>query len=493
MTRYPIQLLLSVAEMQKAEQQAIKQGISGWQMMQVAGKGVAGLVMQYYDQRKVLVLCGPGNNGGDGYVAAQALHEAGWDVQVKALGGALEGDAATAQKNYKGAYFSEAIESVSDDTILIDALFGTGLTRAIDGEYRQIVEALAAKKLTVVAVDIPSGIHGDSGELMGAAIPAELTVTFGAKKRGHALYPGKEYCGRIFLVDIGIGEALESYKDIAVKENNPSLWLGKLPKPDALAHKYSRGSVLVRGGGRYQTGASRLAAIAALRAGAGAVTVAASHEAADIYAHHLTAIMLSPYANRQELARLFAEKRYGTLLIGPANGVDEDTQAAVLSAAATGKKLVLDADALTVFTGRASDLIQKLPAETVLTPHEGEFSKLFGVALEATAKIERAEAAARMLGVVIVLKGTDTVIAAPDGRVAVNANAPATLATAGSGDVLSGIIAGLMAQGMSAFDAACAGVWLHAEAAGFVGRGLIAEDLPNLLPPVFDRLLIDEE
>jgi NAD(P)H-hydrate epimerase len=480
--------LLTVAEMQRADAAAIAGGVPGPVLMENAGAAVAREIRARWAPRPVAVLCGPGNNGGDGFVVARLLAEAGWPVRLGLLGtrAALKGDAAQAAQRWTGAVESLERGLLDGAPLVVDALFGAGLARPLDGVTLGVVEAMAG--LTVVAVDVPSGVHGDTGAVLGAAPAAALTVTFFRKKPGHLLLPGRLRCGETVVADIGIPGAVLDGIAPRQWENGPELWIARYPWPRAESHKYARGHAVVMGGDR-MTGAGRLAARAALRVGAGLVTVACPPEAFAIYAAGSPSLIVEPVGDDEAFAALLADARKNAVLLGPGAGVGVHTRARVLTALDAGKACVLDADALTSFAGAPADLLDRLPNEMngrcVLTPHEGEFARLFDAKGD---KLTRARAAAARCGAVVVLKGADTVVAAPDGRAVLNANAPPELATAGAGDVLAGLILGLLAQGMDAFDAACAAAWLHGEAATQVGPGLIAEDLPDALPAVLRRL-----
>ncbi|HYG87555.1 MAG TPA: NAD(P)H-hydrate dehydratase [Azospirillum sp.] len=475
--------LLTVAEMYRADSLAIASGVPGPVLMENAGAAVAWEIRARWAPRPVAVLCGPGNNGGDGFVVARLLAEAGWPVRLGLLGPreALKGDAAQAAQRWTGAVEPLDRTLLDGMPLVVDALFGAGLTRPLDGAARDVVEAMAG--LTVVAVDVPSGVHGDTGMVMGVAAMAALTVTFFRRKPGHLLLPGRLHCGETVVADIGIPDSVLDTIAPRQWENGPALWAARYPWPRAESHKYARGHAVVMGGGR-MTGAGRLAARAALRVGAGLVTVACPPEAFPIYAVGSPSLIVAPVADDQDFAALLSDARKNVVLLGPGAGIGVHTRARVLEALTAGKACVLDADALTSFAEAPADLFDRLGDRCVLTPHEGEFARLFDVAGD---KLARARAAARC-GAVVLLKGADTVIAAPDGRAAINANAPPELATAGAGDVLAGLILGLLAQGMDAFGAACAATWLHGEAAAQVGLGLIAEDLPDALPAVLRRM-----
>jgi hydroxyethylthiazole kinase-like uncharacterized protein yjeF len=304
------------------------------------------------------------------------------------------------------------------------------------------------------------------------------------KKPGHLLLPGRDVCGDVVVADIGIPQSVIASLALDTWENAPALWLDNLPQRHANINKYSRGHALLYGG-YPMTGASRMAARAAARSGAGLTTIAVPEHAFAIYASALTSIMAQPLARSEDLAELLADSRYTAFSIGPGAGISDETRLRALDMLKTGKPVVIDADAISVFSSRPEELFQAIRGACVITPHEGEFKRIFDVSGD---KLSRARHAARRSGAVVVLKGADTVIAAPDGRAIINSNAPSTLATAGSGDVLGGIVLGLLAQNMDAFPAAAAAVWLHGAAATGFGAGLIAEDLPDLLPAVLRQL-----
>lgn len=500
--------ILSPAEMAEADRRAIAAGpFDGIGLMLNAGRAVAALVLARYPAAVcVHVLCGPGNNGGDGYVVARLLKEAGVAVSLWASGTPRAGsDAALAAQACPLAARPLADFSVQAGSLIVDALYGAGLSKPLAGDAARAVESVTAKELPVVAVDLPSGVSGDSGKVLGCAFRAELTVTFVRRKPGHLLLPGRELCGEVVLADIGIGDAVVEGLGIRTFENGPTLWLAGFPRPAADTHKYRRGHVNVFSGGPSSTGAARLSAMAAARGGAGAVTVLSPGSAMQVNAAHLTSIMLRKVDDAAALAAVLDDGRPAAFVLGPGFGVGEkarDFALAVLGDGNGARKgvegLVLDADGITAFEDHPASLFitagAKGAAKLVLTPHEGEFSRLFsGLAKDGRlSKLDKARAAARRSHAVVVYKGADTVVAAPDGRAAINANAVPWLATAGSGDVLSGLIAALMAQGMPAFEAACAAVWLHAEAGSRFGPGLIAEDLPPALIPVLRELHLQQ-
>jgi len=436
--------------------------------------------------RPVTVLCGPGNNGGDGFVAARHLADAGWPVKLALLGdrNKLSGAAASASKEWKGAVLPYGPDVLDGAGIAVDAIFGAGLSRPVQGPALALIEVLKARRIPICAIDVPSGLDGGTGMVRGAAAPADLTVTFFRKKPGHLLYPGRALCGDVLLADIGTPASVLEGIAPDIWENGPELWQDDYPWPQPETYKYKRGEVLVLGGEAI-TGASRMTALAASRAGSGMVTLAAPAKVWNIYAASLINAIVLSFDGLKDFKTLLLDKRRNVVAIGPGAGVDESTRQFVLAALATERTTVLDADALTAFAEAPRDLFDAIVGPCVMTPHAGEFMRLFHFEGD---KLHRARSAAKLSGAVIVLKGPDTVIASPDGRAAINSNAPAQLATGGSGDVLTGFVAALLAQGMAPFEAAAAAVWLHGAAATEFGLGLVAEDLPNALPPVLQKL-----
>lgn len=494
--KYPGNLaLLTTAQMYQADKTAIVSGVSGMVLMENAGKAVADAIMARYDPCKTAILAGPGNNGGDGFVVARHLADNNWPVTLWLLGSpeVLKGDAAQMAAQWQGEVNPLLPQALDGAELVVDALFGAGLTRAMDGVPAELVAAATEKNIKLVAIDVPSGIDCSTGKILGKAFQADLTITFFTKKPAHVLYPAKQYCGEVVVADIGIpNSVLDEIKPTAF-ENAPALWQGDWPQLEPGTHKYARGHLITISGPRHQTGAARMAAEAGLRVGAGIVDLASPLEAVDINAAHLTAVMIKPFADLLALERLVAADRVSAVVLGPGMGATSNTRAIARLVLESGKPCVLDADALTCFAGLQDELFDTIKAlpdrPVVMTPHQGEFLKLFGAAnLGEGGKIEAARTAAKISGAIIVYKGPDTVIARPDGQAVVNTNAPATLATAGAGDVLAGFIAGLMAQNMAGFAAACAGVWLHGRAAQIFGPGLIAEDLAPTLPRVLAEL-----
>jgi hydroxyethylthiazole kinase-like uncharacterized protein yjeF len=472
--------ILTVAEMAAADARAIAAGTPGIELMERAGAAVADAICERFGPQPAAVLCGPGNNGGDGYVVARLLQARGWPVEVRAFGEPATADAREARSRWDGPVASPAGQL--DASLWIDAMFGAGLSRPLDGEAAAAALQLAQQPEQVVAIDVPSGLPGDTARPVGACVCAGLTVTFHARKPAHVLEPGRDRCGEVVVADIGLDATPSN-----LVENGPGLWLPRFPWPSASSHKHARGRLMVVSGDAWSTGAARLAARGGLRIGAGLVTICSPAESLRSNAAHLEAIMLRPFETDLELEQAAAD--VDVAVIGPAAGVTETTLLNVLALARTGAALVLDADAITVFRADPEELFSVLDRDDVLTPHPGEFERLFpGLLAGAPERITAARQAAERADAVVLLKGADTVVAAPDGRAAVNLNGSPWLATAGSGDVLAGFIGGLVAQGMESFEAACAAAWIHAEAADLHGPGLISEDLPGLAPTVLRRL-----
>lgn len=470
--------LLSVRDIYQADSLAIKSGVSGISLMQLAGQAVAQAVCDIIPRGRVLVLCGPGNNGGDGFVAAAMLRGQGYEVRLYAMlpisefGGDAQHFALEWQEGVVGELGEEDFEQAD---VIVDALFGAGLSRPLDRACCNYVEWSRQKR--VVSVDVPSGVSGDTGDVVGdVAFRAEKTVTFSLKKTGHCLYPGADLCGEIIVADIGIPKEVTASLSLNCQENHPDLWCDQIPRYDYDRHKYDFGHSLVWGG--QMSGAGRLAAMSALRVGSGLVTVLCSESDKLVYALTSPSLIVDEHKDPLVLKAFLRNKKISAFVVGPGAGRNDAFKFFV----ATALKdcfvpVVLDADAISVFEENPEELLSLLNDQVIITPHEGEFKRLFPQARGC--RLERACEAAEKAGCTIVLKGADTIIAAPDGRAVINTNAPYWLARGGTGDVLAGIITGLLAQGVSVFDAACAGVWLHSDAAQRAGSGMIADDLPN--------------
>lgn len=485
--------LLTAEQMYRADAAAAEAGVSGVTLMENAGRVVAEAILARYEPCPVLVLCGPGNNGGDGFVAGRLLSEAGWPVKIALLGRRddLRGDAAHHAGRWLGPVVAIDPDRIADEvarcSLVIDALFGAGLSRPLEGAARRTVEAINATGVPAIAVDIPSGVSGDSGVVLGGiALQAAVTVTFARRKPGHLLLPGRLCCGETVVGDIGIPDRIIEAIAPRTFENRPALWLSQYRWRAPGDHKYDFGHAVVLGGAT-MTGAGRLAARAALRIGAGLVTVACPSTSLPLYAMAGASLITHPVDTDADLEKMLRDERRNAVLAGPGLGATPETHRRVQAILCAKKATVVDADGLSAFQDDPQALHDAIGSPCVLTPHAGEFARVFPD-LDEGDKLARARNAAARSGAVILFKGSDSVIAAPDGRAAINANAPATLATAGTGDVLAGMAVGLLAQGLPAFEAACAAVWLHGAAAARRGVALIAEDLEGSLPAVLRGL-----
>ncbi|HEX5371489.1 MAG TPA: NAD(P)H-hydrate dehydratase [Aquabacterium sp.] len=516
--------LLSCRQMGLADAWTMTHGVPGIELMENAGAAVVRAIRQRWSPRPVTVLCGPGNNGGDGYVVARLLGQAGWLVTVASLQPIeqLRGDALHHARLWQAWCVESSGEASAGQPLplgdaalmgtelVVDAIFGAGLDRPLEPTVHALLMRVPQMGVPLVAVDVPSGLQGDTGQNLGAT-HSTLTVTFFRKKPGHVLMPGRALCGELVVADIGIAEqAIDALShdggDPLVQENHPGLWASQLPPPALAAHKYQRGHALVLGGAR-MVGAARLTARGAARVGAGLVSLVVPRAAWPVYAATLLSAMAQPLedGDAQTLIASWGQQlealHWHALALGPGarqglpGDASETLRALVRTALSEplGRPMVLDADALTVFQEEPAQLFDTIgqgALSVVLTPHEGEFSRLFGTLAQGQGqdKVARTRAAAVTSGAVVLHKGADTVIAAPDGRVVINTNGPPWLATGGSGDVLTGFIAGLLAQGLEPMEAACAGAWLHGACAQVFGPGLLAEDLPEQLPRVLGTL-----
>jgi NAD(P)H-hydrate epimerase len=476
--------------MYAADRLAVEAGIAGTTLMFAAGKAVVETIIASEEKRPIIVLCGPGNNGGDGFVIARLLSELGWTVRLMLLGreDALKVDAAHHAEHWGGPVEPLKASELEADAIIVDALFGAGLKRPLTGEVIETILTVERMGLTVYGVDVPSGLDADSGKIVGEkAFSAKKTVTFQTLKAGHLLYPGRELSGEVIVADIGIPpRAIESLAPDC-HLNQPELWLDQIPRRKPDSHKYHFGHALVVSGEEV-IGATILASRAALRVGAGLVTLAAAPQSWAVQAAALPSAICKKISSEEDYLALLAEPRINSVLIGPGAGVAEKTRQRVIAALIAGKKMVLDADALTAFSGRREDLFTRLQKDqAILTPHDGEFVRLFpGIEGD---RLRRAREAARVSGAVIVSKGADSVVAAPNGRATISTNAPPWLATAGTGDVLAGLVVGLLAQGVPTFEAASAAVWIHGASACKFGPGMIAEDVPSSINQVLREIL----
>lgn len=486
--------LFTCSEMAAADKYTIEHGTAGITLMERAGRGVAEVAERIWRDASgagaILVLCGPGNNGGDGYVVARRLAMQGIDVRVAQLGsaGKLSGDAALARDKWPGEVEKIKGVSLAGVSLIVDALYGAGLNKAIEGAAARLIKEINASSTLVVSIDVPSGLSGDNGTVDSAVIEADHTVTFERKKPGHLLYPGRRLSGQIHLVDIGINPACYTLIKAKIFENIPSLWGRALPTERAEQHKYNRGHVMVLGSRAPMLGACRLTSLAALRTGSGLVTLMAPKETYDIQAAALDDVLVVNMAKQNSFVSRLKDERITAVAIGPGAGIGLETKNIVLKTLETERATVLDADALTSFVDQPAILFKAITGSTVLTPHTGEFQKLFPDLDYGDDKLAAARTAAKRSGAVIILKGPDTVIASPCGLAAINSNAPSHLSVGGTGDVLTGMVASLMGQGMSAFDSACAAVWLHAKTAQSYSRGMIASDLLTEIPSALSKV-----
>ena len=494
--------LLTAEQTRQSEVAAIKAGMSGQSLMEQAGSETVNTILGDQElaaavrKGPVFVLCGPGNNGGDGFVVARHLNQRGFLVTVVHTIplDAYQGDAAIMVGQYAGPvhFVDDGIPELRG--VLIDALFGIGLSRPVTGQTARLIESANKADACRIAIDVASGVCADRGVVMGTAINADLTVTFHSSKPGHWVYPGRAHTGTCVVYDIGLSD-IKAEQVPQTTLNDPDCWLQDWPKFDWDTHKYQRGAVAVLSGPLPQTGAARLAGRSALRAGAGLVTILSPANALAVHAAHLNAIMVQEARTPEAIAQILTDHRWTSCVVGPGLGLEPGNKEIVLACLSTERPTVLDADALTLFKNNPDFLFERLSPIDMITPHMGEFSRLFpDLEVSKIGRLEAARAAANRSNAVIVLKGADTVIAAPDGRASINTNAPVELATAGSGDVLAGMIAGLIGPQrmnggkMSTFQGACAGVWLHGACGARFGPGLIAEDLPEQIPAVLQEL-----
>lgn len=472
--------VLTPAEMVEADRRAVAGGTKMADLMERAGYAVADVVAAEWPAgTRVAVLAGPGNNGGDAFVAARVLRRRGYAAGVVDLAGERPGDvAAAARAAWTGPAIAPDDPTLGHAAVIVDGLFGGGLSRDLDGAFAALIGRVDRLGASVVAIDLPSGIDGATGAVRGCAVTAQRTVTFARRKPGHLLMPGRAHAGRVTVADIGIRDSVIASLGATTFENAPALWRHARPVLADAGHKYDRGHVAVVSGPMAATGAARLAALAAARTGAGLVTVASPSDALLVNAIHLTSVMVRRVDGPDDLEALARERKVDAIVLGP--GLPPDERARAMTAAALAHPAVLDAGALIAFAGAGRGGAERLAGivagrPCVLTPHPGEFARLFPDL--PGGKPERTRAAAAATGAVVLHKGADTVIAAPDGRAAINANAPPWLATAGAGDVLAGIVAALLGQGVAPFEAAAMAAFLHGDAARRAGPAMIAEDL----------------
>ena len=485
------QYILSTAEMQIADKITVEEGTPSLDLMENAGKAILKHI-SLSNNLKVLVLCGPGNNGGDGFVLARLLYENKIPVSVFFYNPSnkISTDCLVNNKRFTGKIITDILDNIGKYNLIIDGIFGTGLSRLIDKNLNELVTSINSSDIPVYSIDVPSGINGDSSSILGNAIKAVKTITFFNKKKCHYLYPGKKYCGEIYVEEIGIKKKVFDKIKPMIKKNSPNIWIDEFPFPTPVDHKYSRGMVLINSGPVFKTGAARLAGRSAMRVGAGAVKLICDKETAIVLEPQISIELLSIIKNKNEFQSLLKDKKISSVLVGPGNGISDETKSRTLMALAFVKHVVIDADAITSFESSPNELFIDTYEHTILTPHEGEFERLFGPKVSKIEdKVLRTLEAAKIAGSIIVLKGADTIIASPQGEVVINSSEAPYLATAGSGDVLAGIIASLVGENkMTAFNAACAGTWIHSQLGELLGAGLIADDLVDNIPLIIKKL-----
>jgi ADP-dependent NAD(P)H-hydrate dehydratase / NAD(P)H-hydrate epimerase len=482
-------MILTPQQMNEADRLTIATGITGSWLMENAGFAILDVVLRHYPEiMRAVVLCGPGNNGGDGYVLARLLALRGVAVALYCSAPAKSGtDAEVAQSHWNGAVYPLETLNLQHGDVVIDALYGAGFRGALQDAETRAAQVVSESGVPIISVDLPSGIDGLTGQHQGPCFRADHTVTFFRKKPGHLLYPGRALCGQLHVVDIGISPRVLTEIAPKLYENSPDLFGSRLPQSDPETHKYAHDAVGIFCGGAGATGATRLSARAAAKAGAGAVIMLATIEAVPELASHLTSTMIRTIDNPECLTHCINDKKYAVFIVGPGFRDLPRLRETVLALLQSKRKLnlVFDADVFSAFASDAETLfsaIEKSTCTVVMTPHDGEFQRLFGdISQSDLAKHEMALAAAKRAFCTIIYKGPDTVIASPDGRASINSNGGTMLATAGSGDVLAGAVAGLLAQSMPAFEAACCAVYHHADTGQRLGDGLIAEQLADAI------------
>ncbi len=481
--------LITTSEMYDMDEESIISGVSSKELMENAGAFVSDILRLNFTKKKVIILCGKGNNSGDGLVAARRLKEAGWDIRVVLLfdKNSLSDDCKYMLNFLEDKDFEDFSENIIlNAEIIIDAIFGSGLNRKLDFFCSDIIKLINYSKAKVLSIDVPTGVNGNNGLVDKVAVEADLTVTFITKKIGHVLYPGKNYCGKLFIGDIGTPKSVLKNIKSTIWENSPNLWLRDFIIPNSSVHKYLRGYSIVKSGPHGSTNASKLAALSSLRVGSGVVSICCDKESIDSFSSAHSSLLIKECNSTKEFQNQIRDNRCTAVLIGPGNGLSQITKESVLISRRELKPCVIDADAISVFKDNPEELFSNLDKNCILTPHEGEFKRIFSN-LSGT-KIQRVENASKIAGCIIVLKGPDTVIGSPDGKLIINSCAPPSLATAGSGDVLAGIILGLLSNGMDPFLASSAAVWIHSNAAKLFGYGLIADDLIDLIPKTLNNL-----
>jgi hydroxyethylthiazole kinase-like uncharacterized protein yjeF len=490
-------MILNSSEIKALEQKEFKLRKNSFSLMQSAGEKCANYISSNVARNKeVLVICGPGNNGGDGFIIGNDLLNKGYKVKIF-LTLPLKNKKNDNYKAFKRLdcevfNLKDLYKELKKKTkpIIVDCIFGTGLNKNVNSSIKNIIKAINKKKAFIYSIDIPTGVGSDNGKVMGEAIKANITLALHCKKIGHVLFPGVYFSGLIKVLDIGIRKSLNKIADNRIKENNPNLWINKkFPWKKYNSHKYSRGRVYIYGSLKNYIGASLLSSSAAIRCGAGSVTVVANKDTIDKYNQRFFSLLKIEINSKEELTNFLNDSSITSFLIGPGAGVNQQTIDNVKLITKFVSSVVIDADAITSFTKNSKELFSILDKNKIITPHEGEFNRLFPNLKNIKNKIERTFAAAKKANCTVVFKGPDTIIASPDGKLCVNTITTEELAVIGSGDVLSGVIASLIGKNkMSSFDGACAGVWLHSFAARMEKKGLIAEDIVKNLPKALEYL-----
>ena len=472
--------LYTSEQIRQAERLTCETGVKEIELIQKAGRGVAEFIANHFERRPVSILCGPGKNGSDGFVTASILEKAGWNVRVYCTKQVimLNDIAAQAAKFWSGEVLMLSEIDITPEHIIVDALFGTGLNRELPTEIVETYNAVRQERAIVVAIDVPSGIRADLS-VDKNTLKADYTVTMSRPRIEHVLQPGAQYCGKISVVDINIKPSAFAGMEVHAFLNHPELWRQFWKVPDAMTHKYIRGHVAVLGG-ETLVGASRLATSGAMRVGAGVASIFTSESAAPTYRSAIAPeVMVRCFDDAEAAADLMQERHVSVCLIGPGAEKRFDMTALAKACQALNIQVVLDGDAL-----------GEVPTElaSIITPHEGELKRMFPDLADMTNKLEKAKKAAARAGCIVVLKGMDTIIAAPDGRAYINNKASPWLSTAGSGDVLAGAVAGCLAQKIPPFEAAASAVWLHGMASLKLGPALVASELPRAISSVLTEI-----
>ena len=490
-------MILNSSQIRAIEQKEFRLRENSFSLMQSAGEKCADFFFNCIPKSKdILVVCGPGNNGGDGFIIGKSLIDKGYKVKIFLIlnlkNNKNDNYKALKYLDYKVLNLSDLNRELKKKTkpIIIDCIFGTGLNKEVSTAIKRLIRAINIKKTQIFSIDIPTGVNSDNGQIMGEAIKASVTLALHCKKIGHVLYPGAYFSGKVKVLDIGIRKFLNKTIKNKITENNPSLWIKKkFPWKKYNSYKYSRGKVYIFGSLKNYIGASLLSSNAAIRCGAGSVTIISNKETLDKYNQNFFSLLKIEINTINELKNYLKSSVITSFLIGPGAGVNLSTIENTKLICKYIKNVVIDADALTCFAKNPKQLFSILDEDKIITPHEGEFDIIFPELKNIKSKIEKTLKAAKKANCIVVFKGPDTIIASPDGRICINTIGTEELAVIGSGDVLSGIIVSLIGKNkMSSFDGACAGVWIHSYAGGLVKKGLIAEDIIKNLPRALDKL-----